>query len=688
MKTSNLRNIVLLGHSGVGKTSLAEAMLFNAKAIDRLGRVNDGNTSLDYDPEEIKRQVSISLGLAAYSWKNRDINIIDTPGYFDFVGDALGGVYASESALIVLGGGIAVGTEKAFDLCEKNNIPRAFYFNKMNDETADFDKDYHEVQSLFGNKCLAFQLPIRVNRELIGYVDTILLKAFEYQANGPSKEIDIPGDLNDLAQEIHMQMSEFVAETDDELMEKFFNGETFTEEEFIKGVKVAINNMSLFPVLIGSAYENMGAIELNDFVVNYLPAPGEIHGYFATDKDDNEIEIKPNPDGEPVLFIFKTIADPFVGRMSLFKVCQGTIKSDSSLYNSKKGRDEKISNMFLLRGKKQIPVSELFAGSIGVVTKLSNATTNDTLSSKNNPVKVNEIKFPTPEITFALSPKAKGDEDKIGQSLSRLADEDLTFTYAPDAESGQMLVSGMGEQHIDIIVSKMQSRYQVGVVLSDPKIPYRETIKKKVKVQGRHKKQSGGHGQFGDVWIEFEPGENEDLEFGEKIFGGAVPKNYFPAVEKGLLEAIQKGVLAGYPVLHLKATLVDGSYHAVDSSEMAFKIAASLAYKKGLAEASPVLLEPIYQISVYVPERYMGDIIGDLNKRRGRVLGMNPIEGGLQEIVAEVPYTEIMKYSTDLRSMTQARGEFKSKFVRYEEVPNSIAEKVIAAAKSDDADDN
>ncbi len=687
MKSSELRNVVLLGHGGSGKTSLAEALLFNSKAIDRLGKIADGNTTMDYDPEETKRQVSINAAVAPFEWKNTTINIIDTPGYFDFVGELLEGLRVADSAIIAVAGNVAVGTEKAWDYVVERNLPRAFFLNKMNEDTADFEKTYQEIQETFGNSCVALHLPIRKDRKLVGYVNTVSRKGRRYEKDGTITEIPIPEELKEEVEAIHQNLAEVVAESDDALMEKFFLGEAFTEAELIAGMKKAIVSGICTPVLVGAAYENMGVRGVADFIVNYMPSPQDAGAVPAKTPDGDEVQVKPDPDGPAAAFVFKTIADPFVGRLSLFRVYSGTLKGDSVLYNPNKNAEERISQVFHLRGKKQIPAGSLIAGDIGAVAKLSVTATNDTLCTKNNPVIFPPIDFPIPQISLAINPKAKGDEEKISQGLSRLLDEDRTIQYANNAETSQMLVSGMGEQHLDVVVNKLKNRYSVSVELSDPKVPYRETIRKKVKAEGKHKKQSGGSGQYGHVWIEFEPGEQEGLEFCEKVFGGAVPKQYFPSVEKGLQDSIKKGVLAGYPVVHLKATLYDGSFHPVDSKEIAFKIAAALAYKKGLKEANPVLLEPIMSVRIFVPDRYMGDIIGDLNKRRGRVLGMNPIGKGLQEVSAEVPYAEMFKYATDLRSMTQARGSFESEFVRYDEVPGNIAQKIIEEAKKNASDE-
>ncbi len=681
MKSSDLRNVVLLGHGGVGKTSVAEAMLYNAGATDRLGRITEGNTVLDYDPEEIRRQASVSLSIAPFDWKNSTVNMIDTPGYFDFAGEMLEGVSVVDSAVIVVAGSMSVGTEKAWDFANGRNLPRVIFVNKMNDDTADFDKIYQELKSVLGRPCVALQLPIRKENKLVGIVDGITMKARMFDRNGNLNDCDMPEELQSRAEEINNNLSEIVAETDDALMEKFFGGEKFTKEEIIKGLKIAINNCTCAPVLLGSAYENIGVKKLMDFIVDYMPSPLERTVLDYTDAAGEEKQMKPDPDGHPTLFVYKTIADPFVGRLSLFRVCSGTMKPDTVLYNANKGADERITQIFVLRGKKQIPVKELVCGDLGAVAKLNVTTTNDTLGSKTNPIILAPTVFPKPQLTLGIAPKSRGDEEKISTSLGKLRDEDPVIHFYQNSETGQMLISGLGDQHIDTIVNKLKNRYGVSVQLEDPKVPYRETIRKKVSAEGLHKKQSGGAGQYGKVVIEFEPGEKEDLEFCEKVFGGAVPRQFFPSVEKGLQESVRKGALAGYPVVHLKATLVDGKYHPVDSKEVAFVSAAKIAFKAGMKQASPALLEPVFSVNVYIPDRYMGDVIGDLNKRRGRVLGMNPLENGMQEVVAEVPYAEMFKYATDLRSMTQARGSFTTEFARYEEVPENIAQKIIEESK-------
>ena len=687
-KTSDFRNVAILGHRGVGKTALAEAMLFDSGAIDRIGKVEDGSTSLDYDPEEAKRQISINMAVAPIDWKGKKINLLDTPGDFDFVGEKLEALRVADSAIIVMYGEVIVGTEKSWQYCDKLGLPRIILMNKMNEENGDFDSSYSQIHEHFGNKAVALQLPIREGGKLLGYVDTIKLVAKNYSEKGEATETAIPDNMRPLAEEIHAALCEVIAESDDALMEKFFNGEEFTTEEILGGLKKAINSLSLAPVLVGSSYDNIGIREMMDYIVDYLPSPDEKGNAKGTDKSGAEVEIAPDASAPAAAFIFKTIADPFIGKLSLFRVYSGTVKGDMTLVNSRNGSEERISQVFALRGKKQLPKTEVVAGDIGAVAKLSQAVTGDTLCDKSKVIALPKVEFPKPQLRMAIVARKKGDEEKIAQGLTKLMEEDKTFTFGTDPETGELVLSGTGDQHLDIICSKLQAKYGVGVDLAEPRMAYRETITKKVKVQGKHKKQSGGHGQFGDVWIEFEPGTNDELEFAEAVFGGSVPKNYFPAVEKGLQDCVKKGILAGYPVVKLKATLVDGSYHPVDSSEMAFKTAASLAYKAGMAQAGPKLLEPVLTVKVWVPDKYMGDVMGDLSKRRGRVLGMSPTGDGLQEVVAEVPAGEMCKYATDLKSMTQSRGSFDTEFCRYEEVPESIAAKIIEDAKKNMADDD
>jgi elongation factor G len=679
-----------MSHGGAGKTTLAEAMLFNTGVLDRFGKVVDGTTTTDYDPEEIKRKISISTAIAPCEWKDYKINIIDTPGYFDFVGEVKQGIRVADGCIILVPakGGVAVGAEKSWAYAKDQGIPKMFFVSKMDEENANFFEVLDQLVNTFGKGVIAFQIPIIEGGKFTGFVDVINMQGKKFDKD---KLVDtaIPAGLNDRISAIKEALNEAIAESDEELMEKYFGGEEFTPEEIRKGLRNGIGDGSIVPVFCGSAANNMGVQPLMDAVIEYLPSPSDRPAVKAKKPGSNEtIELKAAADAPLSAIVFKTVADPFVGKISLFRVYTGTLKSDSVVYNTTTEKTEKIANLFIMRGKKQIPVDKLIAGDIGGVSKLQATNTNDTLCDQGKPVVLDKIEFPEPVISLAVEPKAKGDEEKISSGLQKLQDEDPTFKVALNNETHQTLISGVGEQHLDVVVSKLKAKFGVSVNLVDPKVPYRETIRKKVKVEGKHKKQSGGHGQYGHVWIEFEPGENEDLTFEEKIFGGAVPRQYFPAVEKGLREAILKGVLAGYPVVNLKATLVDGSFHPVDSSEMAFKIAARLAYKKGLEQASPVLLEPIAHVEVYVPDNYMGDIIGDLNKRRGRILGMNPQDGGLQQVVAEVPQAEMFKYATDLRSMTQARGFFKLWFERYEEAPPSVSQKVIEEAKKTMTDED
>jgi elongation factor G len=682
--TTNIRNVVLLGHGSSGKTTLAEAMLFLSKGIDRFGNINDGNTTCDYDPEEIRRKFSINTSIAPVLWKNHKLNILDTPGYFDFEGEVKCATRAAEIALILLTAknGIEVGTEKAWSYADEVDISRAFFVTKLEEEHADFFKVVEDLKEQFGNKVLPFHFPIMEDGEFKGIIDIVYKKAYIVK-DKVTKVTDIPAEYLAKTEELREPIMEAVAETEEELMEKYFEGEHFTDEEIIKGLTHGIEEDSIFPVFCGSSMLLAGIDVLMDELISLFPSPAAYKVHAVKAGTDEQVVLNPSSDEKFAGLVFKTMVDAFVGKISLIKVCSGELKSDMTVINSRTMDTEKMSNLFFIKGKKQEQTEKAVAGDIVAVAKLTDTQTNDTLSLQSFPLELKKIDFPQPSISLAVEPLAKGDEDKIGSGLSKLSDEDPTFRVENNPETKQLLISGLGEQHIDVITSKLKAKYGVSVKLTDPKIPYRETIKKKLETEGKHKKQSGGHGQYGDVKIRFEPADT-DFEFEEEIFGGSVPKSYIPAVEKGLRECLESGVLAGYPVVNVKAVLYDGSYHEVDSSEMAFKIAASLAFRKGMEEANPVLLEPIVKVEVMVPEDYMGDVMGDLNKRRGRILGMEPQPKGMQLVIAEAPQSEMFKYATDLRSMTQARGNFSMEFMRYEEAPQAISEKVIEAAKEEE----
>ena len=677
----SIRNVCLLGHGGAGKTTLAEAMLFQSGGTDRFGSVADGNTVMDFDPEEIRRKFSIGTSIAPIEWANCKINLIDTPGYFDFVGEQKQGLAVADGALILAGGkdGLQVGTEKAWAACVERKIPHILLISKIDEENSDFKKVFSQLKDTFGKSIIALEVPIFEDAKAIGVVNVATMKAAIHKG----KEVvdcEIPDKMLPLITEYRDGIAEAVAETNEALMEKYFAGEAFTDDEIIHGLHDGITSGEISPVLCVSAVTNDGIKMLMDAMVKYFPAHVEKGTVKAKTPLGTEVVLK-TAGSEPVaVMVFKTVVDAFVGKISFLKVVSGVLKSDMTVYNVKKDKTEKIAQIFFMKGKQQINAEKLVTGDIGAVAKLASVETNDTLCAKERPVLLDEIVFPAPMLAMAVLPKSKGDEDKIGTGLHRLMEEDQTFRMELNKETHQTLLYGIGDQHLDVITSKLRSKFKTEVELADPIVPFRETIKKKVKVEGKHKKQSGGHGQFGDVWIEFAPGDEEGLTFEEKVVGGAVPKQYFPAVEKGLIDSMQHGVLAGYPMVHLKATLVDGKYHDVDSSEMAFKIAANLAYKEGVRQAGPVLLEPVANVEVFVPDSYMGDIIGDMNKRRGRIMGMNPVDGGFQQVSAEVPVAEMFKYPTELRSMTQGRGWYTQEFARYDEAPQLVAEKVIAEA--------
>ncbi|MCF6465837.1 elongation factor G [Clostridium sp. Cult2] len=681
-QTDEIRNLALIGHSGSGKTTLTEAILYVAGITKRQGKVDDGNTVSDFDKEEIARKVSI--GTAAIPVELNDIkyNFLDTPGYFDFVGEMFGALKASEGSILVVdaSSGVEVGTEKSWKYSEEHEIPKVIFLNKMDKENVNFEKVLNDIQGQFGDKVVPFTLPIGEAESFKGLVNIIDGTAFEYDGK-VAKKVDIPTEIQGEIESINELLMEKVAETDEELLEKYFEGEEFTIEEIRKGLKLGIANGDLVPLVVGSAEKAMGIDVLLNLIKNYIPNPAEVGvnvGYKGEEKVERKVDVS-----EPFsAIVFKTIVDPFVGKLSLFKVLSGKITKDQDIYNVSKDKTEKLGGLFVLRGKNQIEISEIVAGDIGATSKLQVTQTGDSICNKSNPTLYDRIEYPQPTLFLAVEPKAKGDEEKIGTSLHRLTEEDPTFAVERNSETKQLLIGGQGNMQLAVIIDKLKNTFGVEVNLINPKVAYRETIKGTSSVQGKHKKQSGGAGQYGDVHIRFEP-IDEEFVFEEEVFGGAVPRNFFPAVEKGLRESLEEGVLAGYPVVNLKATLFDGSYHPVDSNEMAFKIAASLAFKKGMEQAKPILLEPIMKVEVLIPEDYMGDVMGDMNKRRGRILGMEPQADGSQLVIAEAPQAELFEYAIDLRSMTQARGSFTMEFVRYDEVPSNIAEKIIEEAKAE-----
>ncbi|MBU5593492.1 elongation factor G [Clostridium sp. MSJ-4] len=684
-KTKNLRNVGIIGHSGSGKTTLAEALLYYTKTTDRMGKIEEGNTVSDFDAEEKKRAISISASVLPFEWENVKVNLVDLPGYFDFVGESIQGMRSVDVAMIVLSGrsGIQVGTEKAWNYVNKIKLPRTFFINKLDRENSNFEKVLASLKEKFGISVVPIQYPIGSEENFKGVINVISRRARIFNPKTKEMEIsEIPEDLVDKIDECKQMIMEAVAETDEVLLDKYFSEGLLSDEEIYKGLIQGCSDGEIAPVMCGSALLNIGMSTLLEDMIECFPSPEYAIPQKATDiKENKEIFIKLNEKDPFSAMVFKTVADPFVGKLSLFRVITGKVQSDITVWNSNKEKSEKLGTLYFMRGKNQIPAKEIIAGDIGAVSKLQFTNTGDTLCDPSHKIIYDKFNFPEPVISMAVLPKSKGDEDKISSGLTKLLEEDPTFRVERDVENAETIVSGVGETHLEVIASKLKNKFGSEVTLREPKVAYRETIKGKADVQGKHKKQSGGHGQYGDVKIKFEPShEGEELQFVDKVVGGVVPRNFIPAVEKGLRECMSKGVLAGYPVIALKATLYDGSYHPVDSSEMAFKIAASLAYKKGLEQANPVILEPIMYAEITVPDEYMGDVIGDINKKRGKVLGMEP-EDGLQKIIAEVPQSEMFRYATDLRSITQARGNFRMKFERYEEVPASEVERIIEKAK-------
>ena len=683
-----IRNVCLLGHGGDGKTSLLESLLYRTGGTDRLGKVADGTTVSDYDPEEIKRQISIQASLAPVEYEGHVLNFIDTPGFFDFDGEVAQAMRVADCGVIVVTAksGCAVGTEKAFKRLSKAGLPRFFYISKIDEENADYEKAYNSLRDAFGISVTPFIIPLIEGGKPTGVINLVNKKAFKAEGN-KTVEVPVPAEQESQIEELRAALIESVAETSEALMEKFFEGEEFTKEELVEGLRTGIHDGTLAPVVCGSAFTGVGTMQLLYTLVNFAPNPAEVRTEKGPDADGNAVELKYDPNGKPVAFVFKTVADQY-GRFSYFKVISGKVTADMVLQNTNTETQEKMGHIYIVKGKKNIEVKEIGCGDIGAVSKLNNTRTGDTLCDPSLNIRLDGIQYAEPCYSQAVSAKTKGGEEKIAAGLTRLKDEDPTFTIVNNAETKQMVISGAGDIHIDVLCSKLKSKFGVEVELSDPKVAYRETIRKKVTlIEGNHKKQSGGHGQYGNVKMNFEPIEGDGFEFAEEVFGGIVPKNFFPAVEKGIREAMEHGVLAGFPMVGLKATLVDGKYHPVDSNELSFKMAARLAYKAGIPQANPVILEPVGSLKVYIPDSYMGDIIGDLNKRRGRVMGMNPAEDGLQLVEAEVPMSEVADYAITLRSMTQGRGSFSVKFERYEPVPAEVQEKIIADAKFEDDDE-
>jgi len=672
-----IRNAVLLSHSGAGKTSAAEAMLFNAKAINRLGKVEEGTTTSDYDPDEIKRRISINLSILPYQWKGAKINLIDTPGYSDFVGEVKAAMRVAEGAVILAcaASGVEVGTEQVWSYCEEAKLPRLIFINKMDRENADFYQTVGQIQSKFGSKCVPLQLPIGAQDSFEGIVDLLTMKSYTGSA---AKEAELPDSLKGKADSFREKLVEAAAEADDKLIEKYLGGEELSLEELGGGLQKAVSEGRVVPILTGSAMKNIGLPWLMDAINSYLPSAKEREVAVSGGKG-----MQPSQDGPLAALVFKTTADPYVGKLTYFRVYSGVINSNSQVWNANRNGAERIGQLFILRGKNQEPVPKVGAGDIGAVAKLTTTGTGDTLCNQDKPVKIAPIGFPEPAFSLAVHPKTKADVDKLGGALSRLAEEDHTLQVRREVDTNETILSGIGESQLEVAAEKMMRKFGVGVKLDIPKVPYKETITVPTKAEYKHKKQTGGHGQYGHVLLELEPlPRGTGNEFANKVVGGAIPRNYIPAVEKGVNEAFKEGGLARYPVADLKATVYDGSFHPVDSSDICFKIAGAGALKKGMTEGQPVLLEPIMNISVTVPEDFTGDIIGDLNTKRARVQGMNP-GGGVNIIEAQVPLAEILRYAIDLKSITQGRGSYKTEFSHYEEVPAHVAQKIISERQAE-----
>ena len=685
IQTKQIRNIVLLGHSGSGKTSLAEAMLYLSKSTDRLGTIGAGNTVCDYDPEEVRRGFSLTSAIAPMMWNDAKINVLDTPGYFDFVGEVLQCVRVADAAVIVVDGksGIQVGTELAWDYAKEAKIPSAFFINRFDDNESRFRRVYDALRERFGVEVCPLQIPVIHGNEVVGFADLVAQVMYMFDSkSGEYQSMPIPTEDEGYISEFRDMLFESIAQTSETLMNKYFEGEEITKEEAVEAIHSGIIHGEIVPVFCGAATKMWGIKTFMDTIASSFPRP-TARGAERTLNPDGTMGhmpvIKDNP--APSVFVFRTVADPFIGKMSFFRVMEGSLERDTVLRNTVSGASEKFAHIYVMRGKKQEEVDGLECGDIGMVPKLSSTNTNDTLTGRAKDFRYYPIVYPTPYYTMAISPKAKGDEDKISLGITRLLEEDYTLRYVNNAETAQLTISGLGDMHLDVTVAKLKNRFGTSVDLTTPRIAYRETILGRADVEGKHKKQSGGRGQYGHVKIRFSHGGEDGLTFNISVVGGTVPKNFYPAVEKGLQDAMKEGVLAGYPMVQLAAELYDGSYHDVDSDELSFRIAASLAYKNAMPQANPVILEPVGTLRVTVPDDYVGDVMGDLNKRRGRVMGIEPTNGK-QVVLAEVPQAEIVDYVIALRAMTQGRGSFSYDFERYDVVPNLIAHKIISDAKA------
>jgi len=681
----NIRNVSLLSHAGAGKTSLSEAVLFNAKAINRLGRVDEGTTTSDYDPDEIQRRISINLTVLPYSWQGVKVNLLDTPGYSDFVGEVRSALRVTEGSVILVGAtsSVEVGTEQVWQYCDENKIARLLFVNKMDRENADYFKVAEDIQKKFGTRCVSLQIPIGAHTTFSGIVDLLKMKAY---TGNPAKEETIPAAIKSQADTYRAKLVEAVASADDKLIEKYIGDEPISQEELEIALKAAVISGKVVPIYTGSSLQNVGITLLMDAIQHYLPSPKNLPVEIIDPVKLTTTKVEPSPADSLAALVFKTSADPYVGKLTYFRVYTGTFSSNSQVWNSSRNELERIGQLYTMRGKNQEVVQQVTAGDIGVVAKLNVTGTGDTLANKDKPVKLAPIVFPTPVYSGAVTPKSKADLDKLGSSLTRLTEEDHTIKVRRDQDTGEMVLSGLGETQLEVVVGKMQRKFGVGVILEIPKVPYKETITMSAKGEYKHKKQTGGHGQYGHVLLEVEPlPRGTGIEFVDACVGGTIPRNYIPAVEKGVKDAVHEGTIAGFPVVDVRARVYDGSFHPVDSSEICFKIAGAGALKKAMDSANPVLLEPIVKLKVTVPDNYTGDIMSDLNNKRGRVMGMMP-EAGYNTIEAEVPMAEVLRYAIDLKSITQGRGRYTYEFSHYEEVPTFVTQKIVSERQKELAD--